>query len=160
MKTGKKEWLLYFCAAVIMFIVPLFINTSAVSGVPPPFSGRLLSDNNFSLSIDKPQLIYFWAEWCGVCKISQPSLSAVLQDYRGVTVAVKSGDDKAVKNYLAQQGLHWQTLNDAKGELSQRYQVNGVPTVFVLNPHGEVAFAMSGYVSEFGLRLRLWLAQL
>jgi thiol-disulfide isomerase/thioredoxin len=159
MKVSKKELFLYFFAAVMMFGVPFFINGSPISGKPPQISGITLSGQKISLADHKPHLIYFWAEWCGVCRMTQPAVSAVLKNYSGLTIAVKSGKDKLVKNYLSQQGLNWLTLNDEHGKIAYEYGVQGVPSVFILNPDGEVAFAISGYCSELGLRLRLWLAE-
>lgn len=159
MKINKNELLLYFFAAVVMFIVPFFINSSSVFGKPPPIQTTTLSGEKVK-PLSQFRLIYFWAEWCGVCKMTQAPVSAVLQDYPGLTIAVKSGNDTFVKNYLTQQGLTWLTVNDNRGEISRQYGINGVPAVFVLNSDGEVAFATSGYNSELGLRLRLWLAEL
>lgn len=109
---------------------------------------------------EKAKLIYFWASWCGVCEKMQPPISAVLNDYSGVTIAVKSGPDERVENYLSKQQLDWVTVNDENGDISGEYSVKAVPTVFILNAAGEIAFTARGYVGETGLRLRLWLANL
>lgn len=157
MKIHKKELGLYLLAALLMFVVPFFINSSSIAGKPPQIQATALSGEKMP-SLAKPRLIYFWAEWCGICKMMQSPVSAVLADYPAITIAVKSGNDKAVTDYLAQQGLNWLTINDKQGEIASRYAVQGVPAVFILNPDGEIAFATSGYNSELGLRLRLWLA--
>jgi thioredoxin-related protein len=90
----------------------------------------------------------------------QSPISEVLKNYSGITIAVKSGNDTLVKRYLSQQQLNWVTINDRQGQIAHQYKVQGVPAVFILNPEGEVAFSTSGYSSELGLRLRLWLADL
>lgn len=159
MKVNQKELFLYLFVAMMMFGVPFFVNSSSISGKPPQILETTLSGKMINAHY-KPRLIYFWAEWCGICKMTQSSVSSVLKDYSGITIAVKSGDDKFVKNYLAQQHLNWLTINDTQGKIANHYVVQGVPAIFILNHQGEVAFAMSGYCSELGLRLRLWLSGL
>lgn len=156
MKFSKKERLLYFLTAILMFGVPFFINTSSLSGKPPQILQPIVSGEK--INPFQPRLIYFWAEWCGICRMMQAPISAVLTDYPGLTIAVKSGNDRLVKNYLSKHGLNWVTVNDKQGEVAHQYGIQGVPAVFILDSKGEIAFSTSGYSSELGLRFRLWLA--
>jgi hypothetical protein len=36
--------------------------------------------------------------------------------------------------------------------------LKGVPVSFILSPNGEIAYVETGYTTEAGLRLRLWLS--
>jgi len=49
-------------------------------------------------------------------------------------------------------------LNDPLGKIAEKYLARGVPSIFFLNQQGEIVLTASGYSSEIGLRLRLWLA--
>jgi hypothetical protein len=51
-------------------------------------------------------------------------------------------------------------LLDNTGELAQTFGLKGVPISFILDPNGEIKFVETGYSSEVGLRLRLWLSTL
>lgn len=44
----------------------------------------VIQDSDFEtevLSAEKPVLAYFWATWCGPCKLVAPSVEAVAQSY-------------------------------------------------------------------------------
>ena len=84
-------------------------------------------------------------------------INEVLNDYDGITVAVKSGDDQAVKSYLQEKQLAWKVLNDPLGKVAEQFKAKGVPAVFFLDENGVIKLTATGYVSEIGLRLRLWL---
>ena len=107
-----------------------------------------------------PAIIYFWAEWCGICKMMQTPMTEILKDYPGITVAVKSGDDEQLKKYMQKKQIQWPTINDQNGEISALYKIKGVPFVIITDKTGEIIYTVSGYSFEIGLRLRLWLAEL
>jgi thioredoxin-related protein len=90
----------------------------------------------------------------------QSNVSAVLSDYPGLTVAVRSGNQQQITTYLQQQQLNWPVVNDSDGAISQSYGSRSVPALFFLNKQGQIVFTSIGYTSEWGLRFRLWLAGL
>ena len=47
-------------------------------------------------------------------------------------------------------------INDNDGTLAQASGVSAVPAVFIVAPDGKISFITLGYVTEIGLRLRLW----
>ena len=56
--------------------------------------------------------------------------------------------------------LIFPVLLDTSGELATSFGVKGVPASFILDPNGEITFVESGYTTELGLRVRLWLSGL
>ncbi len=40
-------------------------------------------------SADKPVLVYFWAPWCGPCRLVSPSINAIANAYRDRLKVVK-----------------------------------------------------------------------
>lgn len=132
-----------------------------VTGQPPELEKLTLAGDAVADKIQSgPGIIYFWAEWCGICAMTQGPVSEVLKDFSGVTVALKSGDDSEVMAYMKEHNLAWPVVNDSDGSLGERFGVRGVPAFFILNTQGDIVFTTVGYSTEMGLRLRLWLADL
>jgi thiol-disulfide isomerase/thioredoxin len=151
----------YIFAALFIFAGQFLVNQDLVSGTPPPIVQTTLAGESAMQRLSKgPAVLYFWAEWCGICRSMQGSVSNVLRDYPGLTVAVRSGDDSALQNYLNDKQLNWPVVNDNNGSLGQRYGIKGVPAIFFINAAGDIVFTTVGFTSEWGMRFRLWLAGL
>ncbi|KJV49722.1 alkyl hydroperoxide reductase [Pantoea sp. BL1] len=115
--------------------------------------------NLATLSQDKPVLVYVWATWCGVCKLTTPTVAALSQNGKQVvTVALRSGDDQRVATWLEKKGLQGPAVNDENGAVSQRWDINVTPTFIVLQ-RGKVVSTTTGWSSAWGLKLRLGWAE-
>lgn len=115
--------------------------------------------NLAQLSQQRPVLIYVWASWCGVCKLTTPTVAALSQDgTQVVSVALRSGSDARVATWLEKKGVQGPAINDESGSLGQRWQIGATPTFIVLY-QGKVISTTSGWTSRWGLALRLrWAA--
>ncbi len=159
MKSNIKKIAFYSVVFIIIFSGQFLMNHGLKMGKPPIINQQTFSQQDAMQMISQgPAIIYFWAEWCGVCKMMQQPLSQITEDYPVLTVAVKSGDKNAVQNYLNEKSLIWEVVNDPAGNIANQYQARGVPSIFFLNKTGEIVLTTTGYTSEIGLRLRLWLA--
>jgi thiol-disulfide isomerase/thioredoxin len=144
---------------IVVFIglLQAFMQRDMHSGTPPRLPVKTINGTDTaSLIANKPAIIYFWGSWCGICGSIQGTVSQVLQDYSGVTVALRSGTNADIAHYLQKNNLNWQVINDNDGALAQAFGVNAVPAVFIVGPDGTIGFITLGYVTEVGLRLRLW----
>jgi thiol:disulfide interchange protein len=103
-------------------------------------------------------LVYFWADWCPVCKVQQSAISALMPHVPVLTIATQSGDAAAVKKTLLARQLPWLTAVDESGALWRSYGLKGVPTTIVLAPDGQIASVSVGYTSAWSLRLKWWWA--
>lgn len=139
----------------------VFAGYRLASGTPPPLTATRLTGAPFDLSQlqGRPALIYFWASWCGICSAMRHNIDAITRDHPVITVAMQSGGPTEVLRYQDEQNFHPATLLDEEGDIARRYGVRGVPVVFVLDANGDIRFASTGYQTEWGMRLRLWLAQ-
>ncbi|QPK61993.1 protein disulfide oxidoreductase [Methylomonas sp. LL1] len=156
-----KKSVFYIFAALFIFAGQFLLGSGLVTGQPPVIKRGTLNGNQAMPYIAHgPALLYFWAEWCGVCRTMQANVSAVLHNYPGLTVAVRSDDQGQLSAYIQQHKLDWPIVNDSDAAISQGYGARSVPALFFINQQGNIAFASAGYTSEWGLRARLWLAGL
>lgn len=156
-----KKTAFYIFAFLFIFSGQFLLSSGLVTGQPPEIKTRTIDGNAAMQSIHQgPAFIYFWAEWCGVCRTMQSNVSAVLRDYPGLTISVRSGDQQQVSAYLHEHQLNWPVVNDNDGAISQDYGSRSVPALFFLNKQGRIMFTSIGYTSEWGLRFRLSLAGL
>jgi peroxiredoxin len=130
-----------------------------VRGAAPALEGTTVQGERVSLAQHRaPLLVYFWAQWCGVCALQQEAIEAVAADWPVISIATQSGDVDQLRAYMAEHGLRMAVLADEDGALARRYGVRGVPTLFVLDGAGRIRFTEIGYTTGAGLRARLWWA--
>jgi thiol-disulfide isomerase/thioredoxin len=106
----------------------------------------------------QPQLVFFWADWCPVCRLELGTLESLSRDYRVITVASQSGDAQQLAAFMAGEGISFPVLVDPDGVLFQAWRAPGFPAAFVLDGQQRIRFRLMGYSSSWGIRLRLWLA--
>lgn len=157
-----KKSLFYICMTALIFAGQFLRSGDLVTGKPPLAAKAVtLAGAAARPLIEKgPAILYFWGEWCGVCNTMRGSISAVSADYPVLTVALRSGSDTALPGYLREKQLFWQVVNDPKGEVAHDFGVKAVPSLFFINPAGDIVFTSVGWTSEWGMRARLWLAGL
>jgi thiol-disulfide isomerase/thioredoxin len=156
-----KKYGFYLLAAAVIFGGQFLQTGDLVKGKPPEIAESTLGGVPAMAFIGKgPGIIYFWAQWCGICGMMQSAISAVGLDYPQLTVALRSGTDSAVAEYLHNKQLPWSVVNDPQGEIAGLYGVKAVPALFFYNADGNIVFTSVGFTSELGLRIRAWLAGL
>jgi thiol-disulfide isomerase/thioredoxin len=112
------------------------------------------------LSQDKPLLVYFWASWCGVCRFTTPYVAKLVANGGNVmTVALRSGNDQQVEQWLAAKKLQLPVVNDEQGKQSAQWQIGVTPTIVVIS-QGKVVQSTTGWTSYWGMKLRLWWASI
>ena len=103
--------------------------------------------------------LHFWADWCPVCRLEEPSVAAVSRDWPVLGIAMQSGDATRVARVQQQRGMPWPTAVDPQGTLSRAWGVHSVPALVVIDAQGRIRFATTGYTPGWAMRLRLWWAQ-
>lgn len=157
---GRAAWQAGL-VVLVLGAVHLLQTRDTVSGQAPAFQARDLQGRPLALAdfAGEPVLVHFWATWCPVCRFEEGSVDALAVDRPVVTVAVSSGSDEELMQYLEERQLDFPVINDPGGALAARYGVQGVPASFVIGPEGEIRFTSVGYTTGIGLRLRMWLAE-
>lgn len=137
---------------VVVLGVRMWQQRGIVAGTAPSLPGISWSK--------QPTLVHFWATWCPICRLEQGSIEALAKEYPNtITVAMQSGEQNVVSNYMREQALTFPVINDPDGLISQAWGVGAVPASFIVDAKGQIRFVEIGYTSSIGLRLRMWLAQ-
>ena len=118
----------------------------------------LLDDIEYKLPNNKPILIHFWATWCPVCKVEAPNIQTLSEDYEVITIAVGSGDDDTIKEYLKENSLNFNVINDYDSQLAKKFNITVYPTTLIYDNKKNLLFSEVGYTSTIGLYLRMWWA--
>ena len=146
---------------LVLVAVRGWMQRGMISGSAPEFQGNLLNDETYALLADRrrPLLIHFWATWCPVCKLEQESIQSISKDHAVITIAMQSGEAGEVIAYMHQEQLQFPVMNDPNGVLSRQFGVRAVPSSFIIDEDNAIMFRETGFTTEIGLRLRLWLAK-
>ena len=167
-KKSRPRWQRWGIDALIFVVLVIALQLwqarDTPRGAAPPFAGQLLDGRPFDLAswrAERPgeaHLLYFWADWCAVCKTTAGSVSAIAADWPVTSIASQSGPAPGIGQLMAERGYAWPTLADPAGALLKAYGLPGVPAFIIIDPAGDIRSVSVGYTSEIGLRVRLWLA--
>jgi thiol-disulfide isomerase/thioredoxin len=148
---------------VSSFIGNLWLTRNQAQDAAPQVVGQDLAGNDLQLKYaehDKPVILYFFADWCPICRFQHPVINTLAADYPVIAIAMQSGDNQQLKQYLQQQEISLPVINDSDGVISEAFGVEGVPATFIVRQDGKIAYSTRGYSSEAGLLIRLWLSQI
>jgi peroxiredoxin len=161
LKIRSVKLTLEILVVLLVFVaIKTYMQRDLVQGPAPALHDTFIDGQPANLQNlqGKPVLLYFWATWCPVCKMQNGSVAAISRDHTVVTVAMNSGTDLEIEAFLNEKQLSFPVIADESGVIASQFGVNGVPTSFIIDPAGNIAFTEMGYTTEWGLRLRLWLA--
>jgi thiol-disulfide isomerase/thioredoxin len=95
----------------------------------------------------RPVALIFWQTWCAPCIEEAPKLAADARKFGDdiLFLGVVSGpdeyvDDREVEAKSTELGLPYPQVRDRDLSLSDRYEVEGTPTIVVLGTGGRILF--------------------
>jgi len=98
----------------------------------------------------KVVLLNFWATWCPPCRKEMPSMQRLWEKFRGrdfAILAVDVGEDEErVFAFTLELDipLEFPLLLDRDGKVMERWPVRGLPTTFILDREGRIAYQAIG----------------
>lgn len=156
-----KSWLLtLLLAGSIFFGISWYKERTllAAASAAPAFIA-ITADGELFRSSElqgKPTLLYFFAPWCGICRLSMPNLKYLQADNEGLAVyaiALQYDSPQQVAEFVADLELEVPVLLGNQ-QLATDYQIQAFPTYYVINAEGQVSAKSLGYSTALGLWLR------
>ena len=113
------------------------------------------------LNQKKPLILNFWGTWCPVCnqEVSTISDLAKEKDFIVLTIAVNSGSNEDIKNYMQKKGIKFLVINDTDGKIANRFNISVFPTTIFFNSKRDSIIKDSGYTTKAGFLARLKLVE-
>jgi len=137
---------------VRLLLLSLLLGTGLALAEPAPdFTLKSDSGENIRLAEQRGKvvMINFWASWCGPCRKEMPLLDELYQRYEpagftlfGVNV---EQNPEAAQRFLEDVGVSFPILYDPESNVSQRYQVDAMPTTVMVDRDGQVRYVNRGY---------------
>ncbi len=98
----------------------------------------------------KVVLLNFWASWCSPCIREMPSLEKLYNEFKSkslVILAINQWEDEdRVFEFMGRldPAPTFPVLFDSDSKLSELYQVQGLPTTYIINKQGEIVYRAKG----------------
>jgi thiol-disulfide isomerase/thioredoxin len=117
-------------------------------------------DSILDLDDYRGRVVYldFWASWCNPCRKAFPWMDALHKQYadRGLAVVAVNldRDRKSAEAFLAENPASFRVVYDPEGSLATEYQLEGLPSSFLIDRLGAVRDRHVGFRKEDSERMR------
>ena len=125
-----------------------------------PYDGEALPDFTLSDMSGKAHtlsnyrgkvvMVNFWATYCGPCIKEMPSMANLKSKLAGKPfeiLAIDMAEEKADVSAFMQRykiAVNFPILLDTEGEVIEQWMVSAVPTTFIIDPQGNIRYALYG----------------
>jgi len=133
-----------------------------VGKLAPDFSASTLDGRTVSLADFRGQkkvVVSFWASWCGPCRLEMPGLIKFYKDHHNASsdfeiLAISIDEDiKEAADFATVQKLNFPVLLDPRQKIANAYEVEGIPTMFIIDKDGKIISGQIGYDMSMEFRL-------
>jgi thiol-disulfide isomerase/thioredoxin len=106
-------------------------------------------------------IVYFFAPWCRVCRVSIGNLDQLVARGRvswGAVVALDYADTEEVRAFIDRTGVDLPVLlGDPR--TAEDWSIRAFPTYYVIDAEGRISSRSVGYSTWLGMWVRAWLAR-
>ncbi len=124
----------------------------------PDFELKTLEGKSVRLSDYRGKIVFlnFWATWCPPCRQEMPDFNSanqkLLKEGKAVILTVNVQEDpQNVREFVEEKNLTLPVLLDETGEVSYIYNVQSIPTTYIVNLDGTIYNAILGKTNEKAL---------
>ncbi len=92
--------------------------------------------------------VHFWASWCGPCREEMPTIQAIVsqfdqQELEIVLINTAESEDM-IFEFIAAVAPDLNSLIDADGQVTERWQPRGLPATYFVDPAGKLQYLALG----------------
>jgi len=147
-KKHYKYFMLSYCLLLII------LNDGCAVGVgdrTPTWNLQDLSGQQHTLAdySGKTVVLYFWATWCAPCKVMSSRMQNIHETYSDRNVVVLSihyNNEGDPERYMKRNDYAFTVLDNGL-TVANRMGVSKIPTVFIINPDGQVVYRQTGFAA-------------
>ena len=92
--------------------------------------------------------VHFWAAWCGPCRREMPTIQAIYPEFDPSILEIvlinTAESEDIVFSFLAAVAPDINTLMDADGLVTERWQPRGLPATYFVDPDGKLQYLALG----------------
>jgi cytochrome c biogenesis protein CcmG/thiol:disulfide interchange protein DsbE len=144
LKTRWPLWLLWLLPGLLLADANHRADDFSLAGL----------QGDVSLAQYRGKVVYldFWASWCGPCRHSFPWMDRMASRYGPdglVVIAINLDKERALADqFLAEQQSRFTIAFDPQGEVAERYDVQVMPSSYLIDRHGEIKLRHRGFQSD------------
>lgn len=107
----------------------------------------------------KARIIQFWASWCHSCGSILWDIDKILDNHPDVEYLAVSIDDnfQSALNYIKKHSLYKKYTksfyHDTQHQLKKRFEVDTIPSIFVINKLDKVVYRHQGHLNSTDLNI-------
>lgn len=126
------------------------LNPMAGTPMVPDFALKNLDGEIQRLSDlrGKVVIVNFWATWCPPCRAEMPSMQRAWEELRENDVVMLAvhvgGNEDKIWSFVGDYELDFPVLIDPKSEVADAWPMKGLPSTFVVDPDGRIAYRAIG----------------
>ncbi len=147
--------------ALIAFVVwKVFIAPRALKGADaypaPRIAYQRLDGGTFHISDARGRVLFldFFASWCEPCKLEMPLVQQYAKAHPNVMVVpVDVGEPRIVAERFAKRFKLRDVALDPTSSAQGFFQVQGFPTIVVIDPKGRIRATWSGFNPAIGMAM-------
>jgi len=123
---------------------------------PPTELSALAGGRRSALQSGEPGIVYFFAPWCRVCRVSIGNLDSLVRSGRvewATVVALDYADAGEVRGFIESTGVSLPVLMGT-AQTSSDWSVRAFPTYYVIDSAGRIDSRSVGYSTWLGMWAR------
>lgn len=145
-----------FRSVVAILAMAIMLPVAGHAATPAPdFTLKSRSGENVRLEDLRGQVVMlnFWASWCGPCRQEMPLMDELYEQYKdlGFTILAVNVDENRedALRFLDKVPVSYPILYDPESRVSERYEVQAMPTTVMIDRDGNARYLHHGYQAGY-----------